>query len=298
MSTEADEVTMVANPYRAALVATRQTCDVTGGRDRHGAGRRASRAGGRVLAEHHVHHVRLGAGHPPHDLGQRGDQCDATVSIEIAGFENLVSAVATVRTELPGDRGQVSSALAGVVLSTDSLTPVESVLGWADDEIRGLQRRLALAKVIEASTPGQQFYVQFDESQISTKSDEEIAADVETIQEWVEDGGGEIPDDVLQILQESAADPYFARALAGAVSVEDLSLAVLNAGHHRETIMRDATYSYDEDPLAAVEAYDARYELFLDSLGTSMGVASQGTGDLPRRTVSPTSGSRASLATA
>ncbi len=43
MSTEADEVTMVANPYRAALVATRQTCDVTGGRDRHGAGRRASR---------------------------------------------------------------------------------------------------------------------------------------------------------------------------------------------------------------------------------------------------------------
>ncbi len=126
------------------------------------------------------------------------------------------------------------------------------MLGWADDEIRGLQRRLALAKVIEASTPGQQFYVQFDESQISTKSDEEIAADVETIQEWVEDGGGEIPDDVLQILQESAADSYFARALAGAVSVEELSLAVLNAVHHRETIMRDATYSYDEDPLAAI----------------------------------------------
>lgn len=162
-----------------------------------------------------------------------------TVSIEIAGFENLVSAVDAVRTELPADRGQVSSALAGVVLSTDSLTPVESVLGWADDEIRGLQRRLALAKVIEASTPGQQLYVQFDESQISTKSDAEIAADVGTIQEWVEDGGGEIPHDVLQILQEGAADPYFARALAGAVTVEDLSLAVLNAGRHRETIMQD-----------------------------------------------------------
>lgn len=202
-----------------------------------------------------------------------------TVSIEIAGFENLVSAVDAVRTELPADRGQVSSALAGVVLSTDSLTPVESVLGWADDEIRGLQRRLAFAKVIEASTPGQQLYVQFDESQISTKSDAEIAADVETIQEWVEDGGGEIPDDVLQILQEGAADPYFARALAGAVPVEDLSFAVLNAGHHRETIMQDAAYSY-EDPLATIEAYDARYDLFLDSLGTSMGVASQGTGDL------------------
>ena len=86
---------------------------------------------------------------PLGDVGPMG-----TVSIEIAGFENLVSAIATVRNELPGDRGQVSSALAGVVLSTDSLTPVESVLGWADDEIRGLQRRLVLAKVIEASTPG------------------------------------------------------------------------------------------------------------------------------------------------
>lgn len=199
-----------------------------------------------------------------------------TCSIEIAGFADLVAGIESLRADLPGDEGSVRGALSGVLLSGSSLTPLEQVKSWADGEIRGLHRRLAMARMIEASTPGVQLYVQFDESTLSTKSDAEIAADVETVREWVEDGGGEIPEEVLAILEGGAADPYFARALAEQLDPAELGHAVRNAGAAGDY----ALDPWDPDYQAEREALIDRYDRLLSALGTTLGLASQGTGDV------------------
>ena len=178
-------------------------------------------------------------------------------SIHIAGFTDLVAGIEEVRRDLAGDRSSVSGQLQHVMLPTGSLMPVDTVLSWADDEIRGLQRRLAMALQIEASTPGQQLYAQFDESDLSTKDQAQVEADAQLVADFVNEGGGEIPQEILDLLDEGRNDPYFAQALAGKVDLEQLAMTVHNAGR-----APDLTFSADPEGDRARWGND--YEALLD----------------------------------
>ena len=172
----------------------------------------------------------------------------ATCSIHIPGFTDLVAGVEKVRSDLPLDRSTVSGNLSGVMLGTGSLSRVDDVLSWADDEVRGLHRRLAMAQQIEASTPGVQMYAQFDEDDVSTKSQAQVEADAKKVADYLEEGG-EIPQEILDLLAEGKNDPYFAQALAERVDLEDLSNTIAGAG------MPPQTGGYDPDHQEKLEAW-------------------------------------------
>ena len=197
----------------------------------------------------------------------------ATCSIHIPGFTDLVAGVEKVRSDLPLDRSTVSGNLSGVMLGTGSLSRVDDVLSWADDEVRGLHRRLAMAQQIEASTPGVQMYAQFDEDDVSTKSQAQVEADAQKVADYLEEGG-EIPQEILDLLAEGQNDPYFARALAERVDLEDLSNTIAGAG------MPPQPSGYDPDYQEKLEAWRQDYDALLDGLGQTMGLASRGTGDV------------------
>ena len=197
----------------------------------------------------------------------------ATCSIHIPGFTDLVAGVEKVRSDLPLDRSTVSGNLSGVMLGTGSLSRVDDVLSWADDEVRGLHRRLAMAQQIEASTPGVQMYAQFDEDDVSTKSQAQVEADAKKVADYLEEGG-EIPQEILDLLAEGKNDPYFAQALAERVDLEDLSNTIAGAG------MPPQPGGYDPDYQEKLEAWRQDYDALLDGLGQTMGLASRGTGDV------------------
>lgn len=197
----------------------------------------------------------------------------ALCSIHIPGFTELVAGIEQVRRDLAGDRSAVSGQLQHVLLPTGSLTPVDTVLGWADGEIMGLHRRLAMALQIEASTPGQQLYAQFDENDLSTKSRAQVEADARRVADFVNEGGGEIPQEILDLLREGRTDPYFAQALAGRVDLEQLAGTVRNAGLRPDLM-------YSTDPAAEQARWQTDYEDLLDGLGQTLGLASRGTGDV------------------
>ncbi|WP_131106091.1 DNA/RNA non-specific endonuclease [Ornithinimicrobium sufpigmenti] len=197
----------------------------------------------------------------------------ALCSIHIPGFIDLVAGIEQVRLDLAGDRSAVSGRLQHVLLPTGSLMPVDTVLGWADGEIMGLHRRLAMALQIEASTPGQQLYAQFDENDLSTKSRAQVEADARRVADFVNEGGGEIPQEILDLLREGRNDPYFAQALAGQVDLEQLAGTLRNAA-----IRPDLAHS--TDPAAEHARWQTDYEELLDGLGQTLGLASRGTGDV------------------
>ncbi len=197
----------------------------------------------------------------------------ATCSIHIPGFTDLVAGMERVRSDLPVDRSVVSGRLSGVMLGTGSLSRVDGVLGWADGEIRGLHRRLALAQQLEASTPGVQMYAQFDEDDLSTKSQAQVEADAQRVADYLEEGG-QVPQEILDLLAEGSTDPYFAQALAARVDLEDLSNTILGAGYPPQNTMYDPDYQQD------LEAWRQDYDALLDGLGRTMGLASRGTGDV------------------
>ncbi|OLT41815.1 hypothetical protein BJF86_02025 [Serinicoccus sp. CNJ-927] len=197
----------------------------------------------------------------------------ATCSIHIPGFTDLVAGVGKVRSDLPLDRSTVSGNLSGVMLGTGSLSRVDDVLSWADGEVRGLHRRLAMAQQIEASTPGVQMYAQFDEDDVSTKSQAQVEADAKKVADYLEEGG-EIPQEILDLLAEGQNDPYFAQALAERVDLEDLSNTIAGAG------MPPQPSGYDPDYQEKLEAWRQDYDALLDGLGQTMGLASRGTGDV------------------
>ncbi|WP_169316047.1 DNA/RNA non-specific endonuclease [Serinicoccus profundi] len=194
-------------------------------------------------------------------------------SIHIPGFTDLVAGVEKVRSDVPGDRSTVSGNLSGVMLGTGSLSRVDDVLSWADDEIRGLRRRLALAQQIEASTPGVQVYAQFDEDDVSTKSQAQVEADAQKVADYLEEGG-EIPQEVLDLLAEGKNDPYFAQALAERADLEDLSNTIMTVGHPPPASGMDPDYQED------LEQWRQDYDALLGGLGETMGLASRGTGDV------------------
>jgi hypothetical protein len=197
-----------------------------------------------------------------------------TVSIQIEGMRTLVTSAEKAITAVPEDQWTVRNNLTRVMLSGSSVDPADRVVGWLQGEIVGLRRRLAMAIKIEASTPGVQSFVQFDESSISTKTPAQAKALADKVAQNIRDGGGEIDPEILKILSENSADPYFASALAKQLSPEQIGQFVQNTGSRREYL---SMYNASTDP-QKIKDFDRDYAALLNGLGTALGIATQQTG--------------------
>ncbi|WP_156043719.1 hypothetical protein [Cellulomonas sp. URHE0023] len=200
----------------------------------------------------------------------------AEVSIDLDAMDDLIASLDTARETVTGAAGRLRGQLERVELSTGTLAQVgygggvEHAIGEA---LRDLNRRRAIARMIEQATPGLAV-VSFGDSVLSTTSDAEIAGLVDTVLGKLKvdeddfDPRGVDPE-LLRILAENQNDPYFAQALASRVTPGALAayLDLVNRGRVGAG-------------LDGVAAFDRDYDALLRGLGMTLGLASQGTGDV------------------
>jgi hypothetical protein len=204
----------------------------------------------------------------------------AEVSIDITALQSLVSSLGSAKGEVTGAAGQIKGNLSRVWLSCDSLTALEyggTVEAWIDDSLRDLNRRLSMARLIQQSTPGMSV-VSFDDSILSDASPEEVRRRVARALELmkVDDDdfgkGRDVDPELLALLDQNALDPYFAKALAEQFDPDSLRKYLYNVNRQRFMDTREGP--------DAIRAFDDKYDALLSGLGTTLGLASRGTGDL------------------
>lgn len=205
----------------------------------------------------------------------------ALVSIDLEAMESLIADLTAAKDTLPSAASTISAQLDNVfvtTLSVEQVRPAAAVWTWVEDRLRDLHRRLALARLVAGSSPGVPAVgvVEIDEDYVSDLSDAELSALVGEVQEAMALGDGEYSTDIdprlVEILQEHAHDPYFAKLLAERVSPKQLDYYLLAVNQFRNP----ANLSDEE----AVQEFDTRYDSVLNGLGMAVGLASQGTGDL------------------
>ena len=204
----------------------------------------------------------------------------AEVSIDVEAMGSLVSALEGAKGELTGAATAIKGNLSRVWLSCDALPALEyggAVEAWIDDGLRDLHRRLSMARLIQQSTPGMSV-ISFDDSILSDASPAEVQRRVDRVLELtkVDDDDFGDPRDVdpelLQLLDKNALDPYFAKALAERLDPDALRKYLYGTNRQRQAVMREGA--------DAVKAFDSKYDALLSGLGTTLGLASKGTGDL------------------
>ncbi len=199
-------------------------------------------------------------------------------SIDLAQMAALVRALEVAVADVARHRSTLRQGLTDVMLGSGGLERLDRVQAWLDAELPGLRRRLALARSIEAQTPGFQAYVQLDEASLPTTTPAEARALADRAAEIIEgDDVGELPDELVDLLRTHATDPYFAHRLASLVSPEELARLVVDASWERRALAQSMGLSGD---YSEVDEFDGRYEAVLDGLGLAFGTATQGTGDL------------------
>lgn len=200
----------------------------------------------------------------------------AEVSIDIDALDDLVASLGAARTDITEAAGLIRGHLDYVELSTSSLSQVgyaASVDHAIGEALRDLNRRLALARMIEQATPGLTV-VTFDDDVLSTKTDAQIDALIDTVLDKLkvdEDDFDprDVDPDLLRILTENQTDPYFAKALASRVTPGALATYLDRVNKGRMGAGVDGVPAFDQD-----------YDALLRGLGMTLGLASQGTGDV------------------
>lgn len=204
----------------------------------------------------------------------------AEVSIDLHAMAELVSALERARGDLTGAATALKSNLSHVWLACDALQPLEyggTVEAWIDDAVRDLNRRLSLARMIQQSTPGLSV-VTFDDSVLSDASPAEVQRRVDRVLELLkvdEDhfgDGRDVDPELLRLLDANALDPYFAKALAERLDPDSLRQYLYGVNRQRFMTMREGA--------DATRAFDEKYDALLSGLGTTLGLASKGTGGL------------------
>lgn len=199
----------------------------------------------------------------------------AMASINLEMMAGLVRQAERAREDACTTQSRLSSALSSVMLDDPAPARLSGVAAWLDGQIPGLRRRLALAQAIEARTPGWARYVQIDESTLVTTSPEQARADARRTAELLADfDDGDVPDEALDLLAAYADDPYFAHALATAMSTQTVPDLVLRMSRERELFQQGLP---DAEQMAG---FDDQYTRLLDGLGGSLGLATHGSGDL------------------
>lgn len=181
----------------------------------------------------------------------------------------LVRGLEDVAQYLPGIRNEFTKTLYRFQLQTDSTRPLGDVVGWARDTLPDVRRRLALARQIEASTPGwASGSVEIDETLVSTVPADRAQREGAEIARALLDGPG-IPDaEMLARLEELDEDPYFAAGLANALSPAELASVVSRLSNVRPVFDGRNGQTWEEY-LASTAWYGAALSAMSRTLATA-----------------------------
>ena len=176
-------------------------------------------------------------------LAQPRARLMAEVSIDIDAMADLVASLGSAKADLAGASGSLKGNLTSVWLSTSGLSAVDGLEGEIESAVRDLNRRLALARLIQQSTPGMSV-VSFDDSVLSTADAAEVQRRVDRVLELlkVDDDDYEMRDvdeELAQLLSENSLDPYFAKGLAEKLSPEGLDRYLNLVNQNREGMFRE-----------------------------------------------------------
>lgn len=198
----------------------------------------------------------------------------ATARIDLEGMARLVGGLEDVARYVPGIRRELDRTLGRFSLPTDVTAPLAGVSGWAADRLPDVRRRLALARAIEERRPyWPAGTVEIDESRLSTMPPAEAQRAGRDAALALRDGRG-VPDaELVRLMDEMSADPYFAAGFAGAVPPEDLARIVSRLSGNRRPL--DGSQTYEENL-----ASNAWYPSLVSSISRTVATATYGTGDL------------------
>ena len=201
-----------------------------------------------------------------------------TVSITIPAMRALVSGVEGAATSVRTTTSAMRATMGEVGVESSATRTADPVGAWLEAELPGLRRRLQMAVALENSSPTAfpGGVVSFQEELISTRTPAEAAADARAVAAALNGSSLELTDDLLTRLEEGMADPYFAAALARAVTPEQMGRVVLSAGAQRQALAQNLVDPTDE----RLTELDARFDRLLTALGAAVGTATRATGEL------------------
>lgn len=197
----------------------------------------------------------------------------STSSINISALDNLIGALVRASTSATSAKNGCSGPMKRVWVDTTCLSKADDVIAFIDNHLPDLRRRLALAQHIEASEPGFQNYVQFNNADLPTGTPEQAAADGKAVAQRIKDG--DLDADLLARLEKGQSDPYFAKALAENISPTELAQYVIQQSNK----VRSAQGNQNYDPEGAKHTLDD-YGRMLRGLGSTLGLATRGNGDM------------------
>jgi hypothetical protein len=189
-------------------------------------------------------------------------------SIDMAAMTNLVTAVNTAITSLPSDRYGLTSALNPVDVDSSPANKLSGVAAWAESELPGLQRRLALAKSIDSQKPSLQGTVQLDESSISTLTPDQAIAQGKKDAQALAKSRSMPSAALLAEIAANSTDPYFSSGFAKNTTPAELAATVKGASRAGEQLLQNGGPNS-----AAYTAWQRQYSDLLAGCGTNIATA-------------------------
>lgn len=190
-------------------------------------------------------------------------------SINIAAMGKLVSALSNAAADFPYDQWGFTSTLGNVNVDASPAQKLTAVIAWANSEVPGVRRRLALAQSIEAQSPGQLATVRIDESLISNVRPAQAQAQGAAAAKKLKDAGGKIDPKLLAEIAKNQNDPYFAAGFAKSLTPDQLADIVQqtsNEGINHRGNDRSAWFT--------------QYQKLMSAVGTTVATSTRNTGDL------------------
>src|SRR3954447_13883508 len=186
-------------------------------------------------------------------------------SINIPAMSRLAGALDSAASELPYDQFGFRSILGPVDVDASPASGLGTVAAWAESQVPGVKRRLALAQAIEAAKPGFQDTVQIDESKISElhpATAQKLGADDA---QKLKDSNGAVDPKLIAEIAEYQNDPYFAAGLATNITPAELAEVVTRESNQRDVV--NANYANTPDLQKRLDDWKKTYGDLLSALG-------------------------------
>jgi hypothetical protein len=195
----------------------------------------------------------------------------AVAQITISEMAGLVAGLERGIEWLREAEADLSGWLSEYELDSGAASGIEPAINWAEQELPGVRRRLALAINLENSSPDwPRGTARFDDVSDISQLDPQAArlAGAEAARALLA-ATGDISPELAAEITANMNDPYFAAGFASAAGPDQLAAAVIETNNWAGSLSLEDAQSFREV-----------YNQLVIGVGTTMGTASHGTGDL------------------
>lgn len=194
----------------------------------------------------------------------------AKASITISEMDRLVRGLEDGITDMRDAKTKLSGWISTYTIDHVLGDGLQTAADWAELELPGVRRRLALAQSLEGTDPEWPTGVaEIDESAISDVPAAEAERNGAEAAEALLDSPGEIDPELAAEIEANMNDPYFAAGFAGAASPEEIAAAL-------DLIDAVAAGNGESDS----ESFLALRRQLIIGTGTTLGTATRNTGEL------------------